>query len=97
MKDAAHFRKAMQKRNLQKARQNLPRKQAKTSKEAHGILAYRQNLPNPQAACFAGFAMWHGRCCAISVRKSLKLHLAIALCEVGTGNAMQYAKRGLSP
>jgi hypothetical protein len=88
MEDAVHFRKAMQKRNLQKAGQNLPRKQAKTSKEAHGILAYRQNLPNPQAACFAGFASWHGRCCAISLRKWLELHLANALCEVGMANAM---------
>jgi hypothetical protein len=84
MIDAAHFRKAMWKRNLQKARQNLPRKQAKTSKEAHGILAYRQNLPNPQAACFAGFASWHGRCCAKTWVKLLKTHLAIALATLGT-------------
>jgi hypothetical protein len=93
MKDAAHFRKAMQKRNLQKAGQNLPRKQAKTSKEAHGILAYRQNLPNPQAVCFAMFAFWHGRCCVISVRKWLEMHLVIALATLGMANAMQYAKR----
>jgi hypothetical protein len=97
MINAAHFRKMHTHRSLQKARQNLPRKQAKTSKEAHGILAYRQNLPNPQAACFAMFACWHGRCCAISVRKWLELHLAIALATLGTGNAMQYAKRGKSP
>jgi hypothetical protein len=84
-------------RALQKAGQNLPRKQAKTSKEAHGILAYRQNLPNPQAACFAMFAMWHGRCCAISVRKWLELHLANALAILGMACAVQYAKRGKSP
>jgi hypothetical protein len=78
---------------LQKAGQNLPRKQAKTSKEAHGILAYRQNLPNPQAACFAVFASWHGGCCVKTWLKWLKTHLAIALVDVGTGNAMQYAKR----
>jgi hypothetical protein len=97
MKDAAHFRKAMGKRNLQKAGQNLPRKQAKTSKEAHGIPAYRQNLPNPQSVCFAVFASWHGRCCVKTWPKLLKLHLAIALVDVGMGNAMQYAKRGKSP
>jgi hypothetical protein len=88
MEDAAHFRKAMWKRNLQKARQNLPRKQAKTSKEARGILAYRQNLPNPQAACFAMFACWHGRCCVKTWVKWLISHLAIALCEVGMACAM---------
>ncbi len=87
MEDAAHFRKMHTQRALQKAGQNLPRKQAKTSKEAHGILAYRQNLPNPQAACFAMFASWHGRCCAKTWVKLLKLHLVIALCEVGMGDA----------
>jgi len=86
----------MWKRNLQKAGQNLPRKKAKTSKEAHGILAYRQNLPNPQAACFAVFASWHGRCCVKTWVKSLILHLANALATLGMAPAMYFAKRGKS-
>jgi len=46
--------------------------------------AYRKKLPFRKGVAFAGLASWHGRCCAKTWLKSLILHLAIALCEVGT-------------
>jgi len=56
--------------------------------------AYRKKLPFRKGVAFAELMAWHGRCCAISLRKCLKLHLAIALATLGMANAMYFAKRG---
>ncbi len=84
MKDAAHFRKAMQKRNLQKAGQEL-----------HG-----RRQPLPGILCLPeeiAISVWHCDCDVCNVAwemlckiwpKLLISHLAIALCEIGTGDAV---------
>ncbi len=66
----------------------LCKRQGKNCTESGNLcrvfFAYRKKLPFRYGVAFAGFASWHGRCCAISLRKCLKLHLANALATLGT-------------
>jgi hypothetical protein len=90
MKGAAHFRKAMQKRNLQKARQELHGKR----QPLPGKSCLPEEIAFSERYCVCGVCILAWEVLCKTCRKSLKKHLAIALVKLGMACAMYFAKRG---